>query len=188
VAVLLCQPDLIICPFLKQRVPEDIWKEHACIIIHPGISGDRGPSSLDWAITEDLKTWGATALQASAEMDAGDIWSTTQFEMRVASKASIYRREVTDAAMRVIADTVRKFQSGRFRPQPLDYANADSKGTFHPSMKQVERRIDWSRDRTDDIVRKIHAAPFSTRYWARNTIFTAHTKRRSCAEVMLARL
>ena len=158
VAVLFFQPDLIICPFLKERVPEDIWKDHVCIIIHPGITGDRGPSSLDWAITENLKTWGATALQASNEMDAGDIWSSTGFEMRVASKASIYRREVTEAAMHVISDTVRKFQTAGFAPEPLDYSKANVRGTLRPSMKQSERRIDWSRDRTDDIVRKIHAA------------------------------
>jgi putative two-component system protein, hydrogenase maturation factor HypX/HoxX len=89
VAVLLCQPDLIICPFLKERVPEDIWKDHTCIIIHPGIKGDRGPSSLDWAITENLKTWGATALQASNEMDAGDIWSSTQRKWRISSTAIV---------------------------------------------------------------------------------------------------
>ena len=79
-------------------------------------------------------------------MDAGDIWSSTDFEMRVAGKASIYRREVTEAAMRVISDTVRKFQTAGFRPEPLDYSNADVRGTLRPSMKQVERRIDWSRD------------------------------------------
>jgi putative two-component system hydrogenase maturation factor HypX/HoxX len=158
VAVLLFQPDLIICRFLKERVPEDIWKRHTCIIIHPGIKGDRGPSSLDWAIAENLKIWGVTALQASHEMDAGDIWSSVQFQMRSASKASIYRREVTEAAMHVIADTVRKFQTSGFRPEPLDYSNADVKGVLRPSMKQVERRIDWSRDRTDDIVTKIHGA------------------------------
>jgi putative two-component system hydrogenase maturation factor HypX/HoxX len=156
-AVLLFQPDLIIGPFLKERLPEDIWKRHTCIVIHPGIKGDRGPSSLDWAITENLTTWGVTALQASNEMDAGDIWSSVEFEMRFASKASIYRREVTEAGMRVISDTVRKFQTG-FLPEPLDYSKADVKGILRPAMKQVERRIDWSRDRTDDIVRKIHAA------------------------------
>jgi putative two-component system protein, hydrogenase maturation factor HypX/HoxX len=116
VAVLIFQPDLIICPFLKERVPEDIWKNQTCIIIHPGIKGDRGPSSLDWAIAEDLKTWGVTALQASHEMDAGDIWTSVQFEMRLATKASIYRREVTEAAMHVISDTVRKFQTSGFQP------------------------------------------------------------------------
>ena len=158
VAVLRHQPELIICPFLKQRVPADIWKAHPCIIVHPGVKGDRGPSSLDWAITENRKTWGATALEASDEMDAGDIWSSTHFEMRVASKASIYRREVTEAAIRIISDTVRKFQTAGFRPEPLDYSNADVRGRLRPPMKQVARRIDWSRDGTDDIVRKIHAA------------------------------
>jgi putative two-component system hydrogenase maturation factor HypX/HoxX len=158
VAVLLFQPDLIICPFLKERVPEDIWKSHTCIVIHPGIKGDRGPSSLDWAIAENLKTWGVTALQACNEMDAGDIWSSVHFEMRFASKASIYRREVTEAAMHVISDTVRKFQTSGFRPEPLDYSKVNVKGRLRPSMRQVERRIDWSRDRTDEIVLKIHGA------------------------------
>jgi putative two-component system hydrogenase maturation factor HypX/HoxX len=161
VGVLLSQPDLIICPFLKARVPEDIWKEHTCIIIHPGIVGDRGPSSLDWAIIENRKTWGVTAIQASSEMDAGDIWSSAHFQMRVASKASIYRREVTEAAMRVIYETVRQFRTTGFRPEPLDYSNVNVRGALRPSMKQVQRRIDWSRDGTDDIVRKIHAADSS---------------------------
>ena len=160
-AVLLFQPELIICPFLKERVPEDIWQGHTCIIIHPGIKGDRGRSSLDWAITENRKTWGVTALQASKEMDAGDIWSSTHFEMPFASKASIYRREVTEAAMRVISDSVCKFQTTGFKPEPLDYANPDVKGRLRPSMKQVERRIDWPHDCTDDIIRKIHAADSS---------------------------
>ena len=136
-------PELIICPFLKQKIPADIWKAHPCIIVHPGVKGDRGPSSLDWAITENRKTWGATALEASDEMDAGDIWSSTHFEMRVASKASIYRREVTEAAIRIISDTVRKFQTAGFRPEPLDYSNADVRGRLRPPMKQVARRIDW---------------------------------------------
>ncbi len=29
-AVELFQPDLIICPFLKERVPETIWQNHLC--------------------------------------------------------------------------------------------------------------------------------------------------------------
>ena len=47
-AVLL--PDLIVCPFLKTMIPESIWHRHRCLIVHPGPRGDRGPSSLDWAI------------------------------------------------------------------------------------------------------------------------------------------
>ena len=43
-------PQLIVCPFLKKMIPESIWSQHRCLIVHPGPRGDRGPSSLDWAI------------------------------------------------------------------------------------------------------------------------------------------
>ncbi len=43
-------PQLIVCPFLKTMIPESIWGKHRCLIVHPGPRGDRGPSSLDWAI------------------------------------------------------------------------------------------------------------------------------------------
>jgi putative two-component system protein, hydrogenase maturation factor HypX/HoxX len=43
-------PDLIIAPMLKIAIPEQVWSRHLCLIVHPGIKGDRGPSSLDWAI------------------------------------------------------------------------------------------------------------------------------------------
>jgi putative two-component system protein, hydrogenase maturation factor HypX/HoxX len=44
------RPELIVCPFLKQLIPESIWASCRCLIVHPGPPGDRGPSSLDWAI------------------------------------------------------------------------------------------------------------------------------------------
>ena len=48
----LAKPDLVICPFLKERVPADCGRTQRTIIIHPGPPGDRGPSSLDWAVAE----------------------------------------------------------------------------------------------------------------------------------------
>jgi len=157
-AVQLFQPDLILCPFLKERVPEDIWRRHRCIIIHPGIKGDRGPSSLDWAITDDVAAWGVTALQAAEEMDAGAIWSSVGFPMRAASKASLYRREVTEAAVAAIAGTIRHCETRGFVPEPLDYTRDDVRGTLRPTMKQAERAVDWARDLTSDVLRKIRAA------------------------------
>ena len=109
-AVALFQPDLILCPFLKEKIPEDVYKKHHCIILHPGIKGDRGPSSLDWAIMNGETEWGATALQAVEEMDAGDIWATNNFPMRLASKASLYRREVTQAAIKGMLETVQRIE------------------------------------------------------------------------------
>jgi putative two-component system hydrogenase maturation factor HypX/HoxX len=74
-------PDLIIAPMLKQKIPEAIWSEHVCLIVHPGVKGDHGASSLDWAIMTGQTTWGVTVLQAAAEMDAGAIWASHSFSL-----------------------------------------------------------------------------------------------------------
>ncbi|HSN22739.1 MAG TPA: formyltransferase family protein, partial [Methylomicrobium sp.] len=152
------QPDLIICPFLKEKIPEDVWSKHLCLIIHPGIKGDRGPSSLDWAILNGEQEWGVTVLQAVEEMDAGDIWATATFKMRQASKAGIYRREVTQAAIRAMLLAVKRVESGSYQPEPLDYSKPDVRGELRPLMKQHERRIDWERDHVATILRKINSA------------------------------
>lgn len=157
-AVASHRPDLILCPYLKERVPKDIWRRQICIVIHPGIKGDRGPSSLDWAILDQADVWGVTALQCAQEMDAGDIWASTTFPMRAAPKSSIYRNEVTEAAVQVILEAVKRFAGRRFKPEPLDYTRADVLGTLKPLMKQRDRFIDWSVDTTDTVVRKINAA------------------------------
>ena len=67
-------PDLIVCPFLKTVIPESIWRRHCDLIVHPGPRGDRGPSSLDWANELDKPDWGVTVLQATGDVDAGEVW------------------------------------------------------------------------------------------------------------------
>lgn len=83
------------------------------------------------------------------------------FSMRTASKASIYRNEVTDAAMRCIFATIARFQDPTFTPEPLNYDRPDVHGRLRPAMKQADRAIDWQRDNTDTIIRKINAADSS---------------------------
>jgi putative two-component system hydrogenase maturation factor HypX/HoxX len=156
-AVAFFQPDLIVCPFLKEKIPEDVYKKHLCIIMHPGIKGDRGPSSLDWAIMNGETQWGATALQAVEEMDAGDIWATHNFPMRQASKASLYRREVNQAAIKGMMETVRRFEIRDFTPEPLDYSKPEVRGRLQPLMKQKDRAIHWETDTVETIIRKINS-------------------------------
>ena len=151
-------PELIVAPMLKRAIPEEIWREHVCIIVHPGPRGDRGPSSLDWAILEGHERWGVTLLQANAEMDAGDIWASHTFPMRAgASKSSIYKEEVIEAAMRGLREVVERFEEGNFTPEPLDYARPDVTGRLRPSMKQEDRGISWSGP-TEGVLRKLRSA------------------------------
>lgn len=154
-AVDLFQPDLVIAPFLKRAIPETLWQNHVCLVVHPGIRGDRGPSALDWAVLNEERRWGVTVLQANAEMDAGDIWAWAEFPMRQASKASLYRNEVTQTAVEAVCLAVARFEAGDYRPVPLDYQNREVRGELRPLITQLSRAIDWQLDDTQMVLRKI---------------------------------
>jgi putative two-component system protein, hydrogenase maturation factor HypX/HoxX len=154
-------PDLVIAPMLSTAIPADIWSARPCFIVHPGPVGDRGPSSLDWAIMGGAGRWGVTVLQANAEMDAGDIWASAEFAMPGCSKSSAYRTEVADAAVAAVLLAVARFAGGRFRPEPLDYSRPGVAGQCRPPCRQADRRIDWSAEPTGAVLAKLRAADSS---------------------------
>jgi putative two-component system hydrogenase maturation factor HypX/HoxX len=156
-AVTLFKPDLIVAPYLRRAIPESIWSRHVCLIVHPGIIGDRGPAALDWAIQEGDAEWGVTVLQAEAEMDAGPIWASAVFPLRRAKKSSVYRNEVTQAATGAVLQAVERFAAGDFVPTALA-ARGDARGRLRSLMKQADRAIDWQRDDTATVLQKINAA------------------------------
>ena len=158
-AVELFRPELIIAPFLKRAIPASIWSRHLCLVVHPGVVGDRGPSALDWALLENERNWGVTVLQANAEMDGGDIWASAQFPMREASKASLYRKEVSEAALACVRQALGHFadwRAGRWQPTPL--ARAVRRGRQRPAVTQADRHIDWQRDEVATVLAKLRAA------------------------------
>ena len=152
------EPELIIAPFLKRAIPEQIWQNILCWIVHPGIIGDRGPSSLDWAILNQEKTWGVTILQANEVMDGGDIWASASFPMRVSSKSSIYRQEVTSASINAIKQALTNLEDKQFKAKPLSaYPLADN-AKWRDVIKQSDRAISWAIDDSETILRKINSA------------------------------
>ncbi len=151
------QPDLIICPTLMSYIPEEIWRKILCLIVHPGIKGDRGPSSLDWAIAEKAPAWGVTLLEAAEDYDAGAIWATVHFPMRAVSKSSLYRHEVTEAAVKAIDIALFRFRQRGFSPELLDYEKPNIPGRARSPMKQVDRTIDWTWP-TDRVMALLNAA------------------------------
>jgi putative two-component system protein, hydrogenase maturation factor HypX/HoxX len=155
------EPDLVIAPMLTTAIPADIWSARPCLIVHPGPRGDRGPSSLDWAIMGGAGRWGVTVLQANAEMDAGDIWASAEFTMPGCGKSSVYRTEVADAAVKAVVLAVARFASGRYRPEPLDYSRPDVWGQCRPPCRQADRRIDWQAEPVGSVLAKLRAADSS---------------------------
>jgi len=157
-AVALADPDIVLAAFLKRAIPEDVWRGRRCLVVHPGIVGDRGPSALDWAVLDGETQWGVTVLEADAEMDAGPVWASATFPMHAATKSSLYRREVADAAVEAVFTALARLQSGDFAPQRPDHADPSVRGRARPLCRQNDRAIDWTNDTTDTVLRKIRSA------------------------------
>ncbi len=156
-AVALWQPELLIAPFLKRAIPEAVWRVVPCWIVHPGIVGDRGPAALDWAVLEGEERWGVTVLQANAEFDAGDVCAAREFTMRAASKGSLYRLEVANAAVGAVLEALERQAAGA-APTPLAAWQPAPRGCARPVCRQADRIIDWSRDSTASVLAKIRSA------------------------------
>ena len=154
-AIALFRPDLVLAPFLKRAIPDDVWQHNTCLVLHPGPRGDRGPAALDWAILNQEETWGVSVIEAREEMDAGPLWATADFPMRAAPKSSIYRHEVTESGVACLLEALARFESGA---GPLALVNeAPDRGWQGPVPADL-RRIDWESDATADILRKVRAA------------------------------
>jgi len=150
-------PELVVAPYLKTAIPKDVWRRLPCLIVHPGVRGDRGASSLDWAILRGLPTWGVTVLQAAAEFDAGDIWAHRDFAIGDAPKSALYRHRVADAAVDAVLEAIVRVHSGSYAPEPLDYSRAEVVGRLERPMKQADRAIDWSAS-TAEVLRRLRCS------------------------------
>ena len=148
------RPELVVAPFLKRRIPDTVWSRVPCLVVHPGPPGDRGPSALDRAVLEGPATWGVTVLQATADFDAGPVWAHQAFDMRPATKGSLYRREVAEAAVACTLRAVKRFAQGQGPLPPVDEAVRG----WRALVRADERCIDWSRDPTHTVLAKLRCA------------------------------
>jgi putative two-component system protein, hydrogenase maturation factor HypX/HoxX len=151
-AVELFRPDLILASFLRRAIPSDVLQKTLCLVIHPGPPGDRGPSALDWAVLEGRESWGVTLLEAVEELDAGAVWASRAFVLRAATKSSLYRNEVTRGAVECVFEALDMIRAGT-RPGPPPPLQP-----LRPTCSRASRQIDFARDDTATVLRKIRSA------------------------------
>ncbi|MET0495724.1 MAG: enoyl-CoA hydratase-related protein [Actinoplanes sp.] len=159
-AVAATHPDLVLCPSPGGRIPLQIRRRFRTVTIHPGPVGDRGPSPLDWAITESAGTWGVTAVQVVEDRDPGLVWATRVFTMPAAPprKSSLRLGPVADAAMECIFEVLAKAADPAFVPGSAAEMTIEVQGARpRPAMTQADRAFDWTEP-TEHILRRIRAA------------------------------
>ena len=153
-AVDLFRPDVLLAPFLKRAIPEDVWRALPCLIVHPGPRGDRGPSALDWALLEGEELWGVTIIYANGEMDGGSVLAWREFPMREATKSSLYRNEATEAAVAAVLEALTGIEGGA---AVADVAGA-LPGRARPYCSAQARQVDFARDGVKSALAKIRSA------------------------------
>ena len=143
------KPDIVFSPYLKKFIPKEIFLNIPTFILHPGIRGDRGHNALDHAIRDEKKEWGVVILKANEDFDGGEIYSEVRFDMRDASKASIYRAEAADATLKAMRELFVNLENENFKPTP------QLQTPMHKYLTQEDRTIDWSKDTTKEIMKKV---------------------------------
>ena len=141
-------PQMILCPFIKEYIPSSIYENFPTYILHPGPIGDRGPNAIEHALQK--KEWGVVWIEANGEYDGGNIYAYAKFTVRNSYKASLYRQEVTKAALESLHDLFENIKRTRFLRQILN--------PIHKKFTQKIRKIDWQKDTTETIVKKIYQA------------------------------
>ena len=138
-------PELILCPFLKHYIPASIYEVYPTFVYHPGLRGDRGAYSLEWALWEENKEWGGVWLRAVKELDGGDIYAQGSFDMRQTYKASLYRNEELRNALALLPPLLQNIQNNTKTPQLPN--------PIHPRFSTT---INWEEDDTKTIIKKIN--------------------------------
>ncbi len=138
-------PELILSPFLKNFIPKTIYENYPTYIFHPGPRGDRGPSSLEYALKSHSKEWGVVILRANELYDGGSIYASYNFKVRDTYKASLYRQEVLSSSLMAL---------GEFMQNPQEIEQILN--PIHKIFSQNERAINWKEDNTQTIINKIN--------------------------------
>lgn len=143
------KPDLIICPYLQDYIPAEIFENYPCLVIHPGPPGEAGPNSLNWAVLEGIKTWGVSIIQADRGWDTGSIWAYKCFPIPERSVAHIYRGLVSDFVLEILPQAIKRYFSG-------EKAFVRPYFRYRPKISRKNLEFRW-QDNTKSIIKKINA-------------------------------
>ena len=158
-AVAEFDPDLVICPFLRNACPPRCGRIAA-----------RSSSIPARRATEDLPPWTGRSRTArpSGESPRCKRWKrwtlgrsgrTRTFPIDAAPprKSRLYNEAVADAAIDLVREVVLKAADRAFVPETVDGTTADVHGRARPMMRQSDRQFSWS-DPSERVLRRIRAA------------------------------
>jgi putative two-component system protein, hydrogenase maturation factor HypX/HoxX len=150
-------------------VPAPVCERWITWIAHPGVRGDRGPSSLAWAILNREPTWGLTIVKAepatdAQDLDGGNVGAWREFHLPTdATMAEAYAQYVIPAAIACAREILGHMATNPgYRGVPLAACPPARPGQYRPALRQAELAFDWTLA-AQEILPRVWAAPFGVR-------------------------
>ena len=141
-------PDIVFSPFLKKYIPKEIFSRYPTFVLHPGPRGDRGAYSLEHVVFEQKSIWGMVILRVDEKLDGGEIFVEREFKVKSRYKASIYRNELSQAAL----EATQRFFENYTNLAPVPQLDTP----LHKAITEESICIDWQKDTTKEIIKKIN--------------------------------
>jgi methionyl-tRNA formyltransferase len=120
----------------------------------------RGAAPINWAILNGETRTGLTTMRIDAGMDTGDILLQHEMKIGPAETAPELAARMSEAAARVMEETLRGLAAGTIVPHPQNHAEA----TMAPILKKEDGRIDWNRPAQEIYNRMRGFAPWPGAY------------------------
>ncbi len=142
------KPDIIITAAYGQIVPEEVLNLPSieCINVHGSLLPKyRGGAPIHYAIINGDKKTGVTIMKMVKEMDAGDIISQKEFEIKLDDTLEIVHDNMIEVAKALLKETLPNIINDNYTSIKQD----ESKVVFSPTIKREEEAIDWSKKGID---------------------------------------
>ncbi len=142
------KPDIIITAAYGQIVPEEVLNLPSieCINVHGSLLPKyRGGAPIHYAIINGDKKTGVTIMKMVKEMDAGDIISQKEFEIKKDDTLDIVHDNMIEVGKTLLKETLPNIINNNYTSIKQD----ENKVVFSPTIKREEEKIDWSKDGID---------------------------------------
>lgn len=174
-SVALYRPDLVIAPFLKRAIPDDVWRAVRCLIVHPGPPGDRGPAALDGPFSRASRSGVSRCCRRMANSTPVQSGSIARSRCGVPRNPASTATRSPPKRWRRCSRPLPRSRPGTRRPRQWRAIRAFACG----ALRQADRAINWQHDTTVEVLRKIDSADgmpglTDSLFWQDVRLFDAH--------------
>ncbi|ODN74995.1 hypothetical protein L198_08181 [Cryptococcus wingfieldii CBS 7118] len=175
------QPDIVLCPFLTNKVSPSIYNTWITLVVHPGLPGNAGSSSLDWDLLGDngavpfstdllpalLSTlpspvaqrphWGTICFQATEDLDDGvNLHSPAVMTAVITALIRVYGK--TAGMDKAEGMNVAPEKGWQELSVSLGERFLGGKTHERPLLQFAKRKPDWEKHTAEDVLRILNAS------------------------------